>query len=303
MEYVPKAAKLSDADLLGLLRTQEDRLPREVVDEILRRGTRLAGGLVALIDDPAAWASDSTAGWAGVHAVFILAAMRPPGGLDAVLRGLEHADAHDLEVVHDLGEELLSAFGSAAVARLAAYARDREKKPYPRIWCLQSLGRLGLEAPDVADVVAKTLRLVAADAFSDGRVRSFAGANLLPFAVPGDRPLLLAAADGAFLSRAGIERALKGDRPQRLPAADWLRFYDPKEIEIRKSRRLKAEAERLQREVRRKKAQIAELTLERNRLERAVLQDELRTKVGRIPGRNDPCICGSGKKYKRCCGP
>ena len=21
------------------------------------------------------------------------------------------------------------------------------------------------------------------------------------------------------------------------------------------------------------------------------------------PGRNDPCPCGSGRKYKRCCGP
>jgi len=21
-----------------------------------------------------------------------------------------------------------------------------------------------------------------------------------------------------------------------------------------------------------------------------------------IPGRNDPCMCGSGKKYKKCCG-
>ena len=21
-----------------------------------------------------------------------------------------------------------------------------------------------------------------------------------------------------------------------------------------------------------------------------------------VPGRNDPCPCGSGKKYKRCCG-
>lgn len=21
-----------------------------------------------------------------------------------------------------------------------------------------------------------------------------------------------------------------------------------------------------------------------------------------LPGRNDPCPCGSGKKYKRCCG-
>lgn len=25
-------------------------------------------------------------------------------------------------------------------------------------------------------------------------------------------------------------------------------------------------------------------------------------KVDRPPGRNDPCSCGSGKKYKQCCG-
>jgi len=22
----------------------------------------------------------------------------------------------------------------------------------------------------------------------------------------------------------------------------------------------------------------------------------------KLPGRNDPCPCGSGKKYKKCCG-
>ncbi|MEP2602558.1 MAG: SEC-C metal-binding domain-containing protein, partial [Paraglaciecola sp.] len=24
--------------------------------------------------------------------------------------------------------------------------------------------------------------------------------------------------------------------------------------------------------------------------------------VEKAPARNDPCICGSGKKYKKCCG-
>ena len=24
--------------------------------------------------------------------------------------------------------------------------------------------------------------------------------------------------------------------------------------------------------------------------------------VDKVPGRNDPCICGSGNKYKKCCG-
>jgi SEC-C motif-containing protein len=35
--------------------------------------------------------------------------------------------------------------------------------------------------------------------------------------------------------------------------------------------------------------------------------DEVKTKkepvvLGKQPGRNDPCPCGSGKKYKKCCG-
>lgn len=25
-------------------------------------------------------------------------------------------------------------------------------------------------------------------------------------------------------------------------------------------------------------------------------------KIDKLPGRNDPCICGSGNKYKKCCG-
>lgn len=32
-----------------------------------------------------------------------------------------------------------------------------------------------------------------------------------------------------------------------------------------------------------------------------VVKDILREKYGKV-GRNDPCICGSGKKYKKCCG-
>ncbi len=30
--------------------------------------------------------------------------------------------------------------------------------------------------------------------------------------------------------------------------------------------------------------------------------DKYRLKSDETPGRNDPCPCGSGKKYKKCCG-
>jgi SWIM/SEC-C metal-binding protein len=39
---------------------------------------------------------------------------------------------------------------------------------------------------------------------------------------------------------------------------------------------------------------IAELTMLINKQEAV--------KVDKVPGRNDPCICGSGNKYKKCCG-
>ena len=39
---------------------------------------------------------------------------------------------------------------------------------------------------------------------------------------------------------------------------------------------------------------IAELT--------ALLNKESTVKKDRTPSRNEPCSCGSGKKYKKCCG-
>lgn len=34
----------------------------------------------------------------------------------------------------------------------------------------------------------------------------------------------------------------------------------------------------------------------------AMLNKKSTVKVDKTPKRNDPCVCGSGKKYKKCCG-
>lgn len=39
---------------------------------------------------------------------------------------------------------------------------------------------------------------------------------------------------------------------------------------------------------------IAELTM--------YLNKQAAVKIEKVPGRNDPCVCGSGNKYKKCCG-
>ena len=33
-----------------------------------------------------------------------------------------------------------------------------------------------------------------------------------------------------------------------------------------------------------------------------IIEDKKTIKTSGLPGRNDPCPCGSGKKYKNCCG-
>jgi len=34
----------------------------------------------------------------------------------------------------------------------------------------------------------------------------------------------------------------------------------------------------------------------------AILNKPITTRFEKTPNRNDPCSCGSGKKYKKCCG-
>lgn len=45
-----------------------------------------------------------------------------------------------------------------------------------------------------------------------------------------------------------------------------------------------------------------EATLAKAREERKKDPSKYQISADQTPGRNDPCPCGSGKKYKKCCG-
>jgi len=75
-------------------------------------------------------------------------------------------------------------------------------------------------------------------------------------------------------------------------------------IEQRFRRRL--EKERLQ-EISRRRRSKEEIEQEKEILEKAKAErsknpEKFRIIAEKKPGRNDPCPCGSGKKYKHCCG-
>ena len=56
----------------------------------------------------------------------------------------------------------------------------------------------------------------------------------------------------------------------------------------------------MEREFQRKKQRELEIARLAGAGDRAPIQQVVRS--GAKVGRNDPCPCGSGKKYKKCCG-
>lgn len=62
-------ATLDDNTLINLLFTEEDRLPRQAVDEFIRRGERVIAPLSNIVSKKVRWKKDRPEIWAPIHAV------------------------------------------------------------------------------------------------------------------------------------------------------------------------------------------------------------------------------------------
>jgi hypothetical protein len=290
---------LPDDALLELLSSEEDRLPRAAVDEILKRGTRLAPKLIAHVDDDELW---DVADWAPVHAAFILAAMKGPGALDAVLRALERSSANEETSLMDVADSLLAAFGPDAVPALTA-AFDAAGS-YVKIWIDDALALIADAHPAARDAVHAQLRKAALEG-RDKEAAACAAGNLLAFAGAGDRELLEILVDRNLIDAGAMEEALAGNADLGLPRpVDWLGFYSPEAIAQRQD-------------------ELSELGHDHDGDDDADPGDALPdspaldvlsrleprdapapiVNTGPKTGRNDPCPCGSGRKFKKCCEP
>src|SRR5687767_7435079 len=102
---------LADERLLDFLRLEEDRVPRGVADEIVRRGDRLREPLAALCADDLAWRQDGPAFWIPVHATFLLGAIGGPAALPGLLAALEASCRHDVDWVWEAIPSVLGPLG------------------------------------------------------------------------------------------------------------------------------------------------------------------------------------------------
>jgi hypothetical protein len=280
-----------DEELIALLFTQEDRLPRAAVDEIVARGSRLLGSLIAIVIDSRNWAAPLPDWWAPVHATFILAAIPDPTCDAPLLSAMRDAEARGNDWISGAMPAILGARGARLRATLMRILDNRTEPAGVRCTALDGFAATTLVDPEGRDEVFGRIGDLLATTTEDRWVRERAGQVLLDFQVQAyEQALLDFAGEAEAILDAeharGITGALAFDvadvlnafrEPQDLSRYQepWLDFYDDDAIAARQ-RRWQREAE-----------------------ERAARQRRERTQPK--VGRNEPCPCGSGRKYKKCC--
>jgi hypothetical protein len=262
METMPAAVSsqlFTDRELLELLRTEEDRLPRSIVDEFVRRGAALAEPLARICREERFWRESGPAAWVPVHASFILGAIGGDLALPALSAALSWAARTPVHAVTDALPSIFGSRGRAATAPLKMRILDPGALPLERALAVECLGAVAARTPIEQGEVLDFLRALAEDDAQPQELRAVSAHVLLRFLRPGDRPVVLSAAlrqewgDGVPLfTREEAEQAYAaGTRDLGEYFLDWLSFYGVPETETRVRRsRARAEDARWRRGVR-----------------------------------------------------
>ena len=287
-------------ELIELLLRDEDRVPRNVIDACAARGDEMIAALRDRLDCDDAWNCGELPGgewWLRLHAVMILGLIADANAgllLVQLLRRMTGAGEQDMQdwlsgdwpaLFANKPERVLPALNAMCSDRtLGWYARGNALDPV-----LAAAERRGGVALDAA---LETIAHIAADETEDWDFRLVAADLLLDFPRDRHRALVedLAARQTGFgksFSQEDVERSyatLEDEPAWRHRKDPWI-FYRPGAIAARQDRWAKEDAEADDFEV----EQAMEVP--------GMPSVRASPKVGR----NDPCPCGSGRKYKKCC--
>ena len=285
--------RLHNEEIADLLFTQEDRLPRPAIDEIVRRGQEAVPFLADIVMDRILWTAEPPEWWAPVHATYALGAIGGATVLVPLLAALRWSDAYDNEWVTEDLPSILGSMGELSFDALIAVLHDRSAGWSARSIAMDALGSQALRNPQREEEVVKHLGRVLRDATEEHGARRSAAFVLLDFRRADYRKELNAIAENEVRwqeQHPDYHPAFTPDEVRRdltsprvgleVYQHDWLDFYDPAEIRRRQQRASDEE--------RRSRPEAASPPA-------GTPRDAV------IIGRNDPCPCGSGKPYKRCC--
>lgn len=292
-------------ELLELLARDEDRVPRNVIDICARRGNAMVAALRDLLDRGSGWGSEDTSGhwWRLLHAVMILGLIPTEAAGLLLVQYMRRMSEEDDDNLQDwLVEHWPALFGNkpaSLINDLRALRDDRDFDWYIRAGAMDVVVRMARrEGPAALDDMLEQLAAAARDETENWDFRMFAANTLLDFPRPQYRGLLDTLAKrqpklGAFFREKDVAKAYAEARDspewQQRRQDPWS-FYDPQAIAQRQERWAKEDQEEREQEER-------WITAGESLLD---VPEPIIRATPKI-GRNDPCPCGSGKKYKKCC--
>lgn len=289
-------------DLVASLIRDEDRVPRERIDECASHGAAMVDALATVVGPTADWSACESEGhwWLRLHAAFILGLMDDAASGLLLLHMMKRFAAGEDENL----EEWLSGYWPALfrnkpdsiLPEVEAFAWSHHAQPYMRGHATEVLLAAAVrQGPEALDTCLGRVAGWVASAQGDKDERAMVASALLDFPRPAHRALLesLAASRqerlGIFAVEDIEEAYGRPDHPGWLRFDDPWKFYSPGQIDERQKRWTEEEEQRRQRE-----------SVDAMRSDDALFHGTYMRDMPKV-GRNDPCPCGSGRKYKKCC--
>ena len=301
-------AEMTTADLIDLLFKEEDRVTPKHIEELAGRGEEVAARMRQILANEDYWyEGHGGEHYIVVHALIILGSMRDEKSLPLMLEMLEHSYFANHDTSNEVYPPVLAQFGEPAVERFIKYIsnlrgahRDNQDYAHCRHDVAAALTRIAIEnegvQPRVRDFLLDLYNDPAEDDFvclSFGAAYPFllgreSGIQALKAAY--DRRVIAPSITGSYRElMAGINNPTSGFYHDL--QTELMDFYLPEQLEIRAKLRAEAAEQKLYWGFDDGSIPPGYAVAEKGN----VIRTE---KVGR----NDPCPCGSGKKYKKCCG-
>ena len=297
-------ASMDEHGLFALVTGNDDRLPLEVVHACASRKESMVPLLHQHLENESNWDNEVSDGdwWGLLHTIFILGLIPGEASARALLEGYRR-------ITFDSNNNLadwLSGYWPALCRNKTGYttdgmrqiAEDNQLDWYPRTHAIECVvadasERDATQQEEAIDWLAS----LCADQSQDPEFRVMAGHTLLDHPRERHRQVMEQLVElqdpdswlGNSYTRDDIDRSFsRGGKPEWKRSENPWRFYDPVEIQRRQQRWLKEDREKEDREQKR-------FDLDSWMPVKTYVREQPKI------GRNDPCPCGSGKKYKKCC--
>jgi len=301
----------SNDELFHLLSMLDDAVPYEVIHECIQRDTPMVEMLSQYLVDDKHWNEaqdiEEDSFWTRLHAIMILGKIpgetAAHGLINTLYRMSDKSDDPFWDWLAGYWPALFRNKPEVNFRALHAMAEDATLGWYTRHSATECvLAHAASQSQETLEQALDWLADLIAVENEDEEFRYMGGCTLLDFVPERHRPLLEKLADqqenlgmDTIFVRSDLNRAYNQGKSQ----PEWEQFenpwefYEPKEI-LKRQQRWYLEETALH--------DIDEKD-ELNKKRQNYLPSRVETCVREQPkaGRNDPCPCGSGKKYKKCC--